>query len=86
MIICRTSNDVIFSAVISPLTIIDGELWIRHEDGNVMSENLLFGEGEPLAGGVSLLGTDHVVANNSVRSLGEHEPEATVQWDIGPDP
>ena len=48
-----------------------GALWLRHGDGNVVSENFFFGEGEPLAGGVFLQGTDQVVVNNSFRSLGE---------------
>ena len=48
-----------------------GALWLRHGDGNVVSENFFFGEGEPRAGGVLLQGTDQVVVNNSFRSLDE---------------
>ena len=46
-----------------------GALVLRHGDGNVVSENFFFGEGERRAGGVRLQGTDQVVVNNLFRSL-----------------
>lgn len=46
-----------------------GALVLRHGDGNVVSENFFFGEGERRAGGVRLQGVDQVVVNNMFRSL-----------------
>ena len=46
-----------------------GALVLRHGDGNVVSENFFFGEGERRAGGVRLQGTDQVVVNNLFHSL-----------------
>ncbi len=46
-----------------------GALVLRHGDGNVVSENFFFGEGEHRAGGVRLQGTDQVVVNNLFHSL-----------------
>ena len=46
-----------------------GALMLRHGDGNVVSENFFFGEGERRAGGVRLQGTDQVVVNNLFHSL-----------------
>ena len=46
-----------------------GALVLRHGDGNVVSENFFFGEGERRAGGVRLQGTDQVVVNNLFYSL-----------------
>ena len=48
-----------------------GALVLRHGDGNVVSENFFFGEGEHRAGGVRLQGTDQVVVNNLFHSLNE---------------
>ena len=46
-----------------------GALVLRTGDGNVVSENFFFGEGELRAGGVCLQGTDQVVVNNLFHSL-----------------
>ena len=46
-----------------------GALVLRHGDGNVVSENFFFGEGERRAGGVRLQGADQVVVNNLFHSL-----------------
>ena len=46
-----------------------GALELRHGDGNVVSENFFFGEGERRSGGVRLQGMDQVVVNNLFHSL-----------------
>ena len=46
-----------------------GGLVLRHGDGNEVSENFFFGDGERRAGGVRLQGADQVVVNNLFRSL-----------------
>ena len=46
-----------------------GGLVLRHGDGNEISENFFFGDGERRAGGVRLQGADQVVVNNMFRSL-----------------
>ena len=46
-----------------------GALVLRTGDGNVVSGNFFFGEGERRAGGVCMQGTDQVVVNNLFHSL-----------------
>jgi len=46
-----------------------GGLVLRHGDGNTVTECFFIGDDEPRAGGVRMQGQDHVVVNNTFRSL-----------------
>ncbi len=47
-----------------------GALVFRHGDGNVASQNIFLGDGEPNSAGVRIQGTDHLVVNNYFSNLG----------------